>query len=156
LENFARIVQGAGLEVSKSQDSDEVAFRKLHNQFNRDALKHLWHQEGSIGRFEIALTELTELLGKGTIQGRTITKPIYHFNPNLENDLNGIKSALSELRAAYFERVNSEEINPAIGAAYFKNAETPIKMNAAKKKVLDAVNKLGDRYSLPPIQMNNT
>lgn len=155
LANMVAIIKAAGLEVSKAQDSDAQAFKKLHAFFDRDALKHLWHQEGSIAGFEAALTDLTELLGKGTVRGQQITKPIYQFSPDLDKDLNAIKNALGELRAAFNECVNSGEIQRDPQFAYFKKPETTVRMNAAKLKVLEAVNKVGDRYALQRIRMNH-
>lgn len=155
LASMVAIIKAAGLEVSKAQDTDEQAFKKLHAHFDRDALKHLWHQEGSIAGFEAALTDLTELLGQGTVRSQRITKPVYQFARELEKDLAAIKSALSELRAKYNEHVYTKEIRPADGVAFFKDAETPVRLNAAKLKVIEAVNRMGSRYSLQPIRMNN-
>lgn len=155
LDNIVAIIKAAGLEVPRPQDSDEQAFRKLHSNFNRDALKHSWRQEGKYPRFEVALEELTELLGQGTLCGQRITKPIYQFAPDLYKDLTAIKDALSELRAMYYKHVNTNEIRPADNIAFFKDAETPIRLNAAKLKIIEAVNRMGNRYSLQPIRMND-
>jgi hypothetical protein len=153
---LAKIIEGAGLLVSAPRDSDEEAFRKIHSHFDRDALKHRWQQEGRITGFEAALFELTELLGKGTIQGKTITKPVYLFDSRLSDELTAVKNALGNLKAAFNERVNSHEIRPGDEFAFFKDRQAAEKMNLAKLKVLEAINKIGYRYSLPPISMNDS
>jgi hypothetical protein len=155
LAHLAKIIQGAGLSVSAPQDSDEQAFRKIHFHFDRDALKHRWTQEGRITGFEAALNELTELLGKGSIQGKQITKPVYLFSDQkLSMELSGLKNALGNLKAAFNERVNSHEIRPGDEFAFFKDRQAAETMNAAKLRVLQEINKIGQRYSLPPISMN--
>lgn len=155
LVNVVAILKAAGLGVSKAHDSDAQAFKKLHAHFDRDAFKHHWHQEGSIAGFEAALTDLTELLSKGSVQGQRITKPIYQFGPEVENGLQAIKNALGQLRAAFNGCANSGEIQRDPQFACFRKRETADKINAAKLKVLEAVNKVGDQYALRPIMMNN-
>jgi hypothetical protein len=157
LAHLAKIIQDAGLSVRAPQDSDEQALRKIYFHFDRDALKHRWQQEGRITGFEVALTDLMELLGKGSIQGKQITKPAYLFSdPKLSMELSALKGALGNLKAAFNERVNSHEIRPGDEFVFFKDRQAAETMNAAKLRVLQEMNKIGQRFSLPPISMNST
>ncbi len=154
LNRLAEIIQREGLLPNATSDTDQQAIQKIHLHFDRDALKHHWHQEGNIGKFADALEELTELLGTGCIKGVKITKPMHLFADEQDiHNLRRLKNALGELRAAFNERLNSDEIQPN-GFACFRDRKTADVMNAAKQQVLHAVNCLGGRYNLPAIFMN--
>lgn len=135
-------------------DSDEVAFGKIYSEFDCNALKHSWHQEGHAGDFESRLIKLTELLGEGTIGGKTITKPLYEFtDKSLMRELFDLRDALGELRALFNHFANTQEINRQYGSWCFKDPRSADNMNGAKQKVLDAINQIGRRYNLRAIAM---
>lgn len=154
LTELVRILESAGFGGGATRESDEEAVTKIHHEFRRDALRHRWHQEGSIGRFSNALTELTELLGRGTVNNKRITIPVHQIaDPVLRSDLTAVKDALSALRAIYNEHVNSHEIQEDQAFAFFKDPATARAMNAAKENVLTKVNLIGRRYKLGDIGM---
>jgi hypothetical protein len=155
IQELARIIQNAGLSISAPRESDEQAFRKIYSLFDRNALKHRWRQEGPIPKFKKAIDELTELLGKGTVEGQQVTKPIYLFDQALFLQLSGVKHALGDLSAVFNQKVNSKEIRPDDEFAFFKDRESTEAMNAAKQKVIDAINEIATRYKMPPILMHS-
>jgi len=154
LKALAKIIEDEGLMPSFPLDSDEQTVIKIHSHFDRNALKHHWQQEGPIGRFEVALNELTELLGKGTIQGNKITKPIHLLtDKGLLREFGVVRNALGALTALFNEAVNSGEIRSGDQFAFFRHRETADKINQAKMQVIEAINKIGQRYGLAPIVM---
>ncbi len=154
LIHLAKLVTDAGLSITPSNDTDLVALEKLHSHFDRDALKHHWHQEGSILGFADALEELAELLGKGTVRGVHVTKPIYLFSDTaMKSGLGAVKGALGNLRAEFNKGINSGEIVPQSQFAYFKDPKSARAINKAKQAVIDAFNTVSARVSFPPIRM---
>jgi hypothetical protein len=153
LRNVAKVIEREGLLASAPQDSDEQAFGKIYSHFNRDALKHRWEQEGSIGGFDTALTNLIELLGKGTIDGVPITKPLHLFtDKDLINGLTATKDALGALKGLSNQLVNSGKIDRGNQFAVL-DRDTVQQINRAKMRVLDQISEIGQRYSLAPILM---
>jgi hypothetical protein len=142
---------------SKAKMSDIEAMKVYRKYFDRDALRHNWRSEGSLGRFEKALEDLSSLIQDGKVDGQQVAIGRADFSNEDEDGelvklLAQVYRKLSKLTALYNRHVNTGEIRPKLNTFYFENRQVPDMFNQHKQAVIDAINAALKNVGIEPIE----
>jgi len=137
--NAIRKHQGSSLLLMPY--SDVNCLNVVLGVMNRSAIKHSMACEGSVEGMKQGLSEVQEIIGKGSIKGRSVTKTISEYsNPNIVKFLRQVQDCVSDIDAIVHSATYEEFCS--------LNLEQNNEINELKKHIRSAVNKVSEEYSL--------
>ena len=134
------------------QLSDAEALAVYRSNLDRRALTQAMHLEGSMSGMSAGLTELVELLTKGTTNGNAVAKPKWAFkDKEAQKTLQDIYQTLNHLRSLYEKHVRSGEISEEYEHYFFHDSATKEEFDELKRRAIKAANKMFASHGISPI-----
>lgn len=121
--------------------SDVNCLNVVLGVMNRSAIKHSMACEGSVEDMKQGLLEVQEVIGKGSIKGRSVTKTISEYSsPTIIKFLRQVQDGISDINAIVHSATYEKFCN--------LNFEQNSKINVLKEHIISAVNDISKEYSL--------
>jgi len=123
--------------------ADKPSLQIILGFIDRDAIRHSMYGEGNVLRMEKALFELSELIGKGTVNAEIKSKHVFEFEDSVIVDyLLGVKRTISEI----LQLINKKR-DQTTGYVVFTNPNM-LKISGLKSKILDDSAVVATKYGL--------
>lgn len=121
--------------------SDIECLKIVLGVMNRSALKHTMSCEGSVDGMKNGLAMVSEVIGQGTLKGKSVSKPLFSYSePLIKAFLKEVLDGISEIDAL----INSATYQDFCCLDFYQNS----KVNDLKRALIDLVNKISQEFNL--------